>query len=477
MNRWVGRGVSGALVMAGVGALALVGTVRTASPPIPPAANDVSVAKPFVERNPFGTLELWTDPGGQLSILFYEDGTDRDDAEPVRFSPRRSDRCMVDLGSLGTYLELAIVNGPADIGLVDNGLGSRDQNNCNRSNGRIEPDQALAIELGSMFDDVVVDYARLDIEAKFGADMTVETSLAPDAPATETISLANKSDNDADSFGSDNNPVWVGTPPTGTDTMGTADDDFDRLVIAPSSLDGRGEISLEGGGDFAAAGTSDDNRTVFHLVTSKRFEYSLVCYVDGSTKDDPNDGTDESNPDHVAGTVEYIEESPGDDDWDIDVTALAATGYPVKTRLFRYAGIDADGNAKPCPAIGANLRADTDGQSDDSVLLEPSADDVNLRVELTWLVPAALVEVQGSDIFDRRIDVGGGTEYQAAPACDSFTGSSGAFVEDDAGFVEHPADTPWCVISDTRVLTTTPDGADVWIQTMVWDGLGDPRWA
>jgi hypothetical protein len=475
MNRMIRTGMTGALLIGALAGLTALGTVA-------PSAGDVTVdPAPFVDRSPWGTVELLTDPTGQLKIRVTEVGGS---PSTVDVSPGRQDKCRVDLGALGQHLGLEVVNASVtggvlsttpmtprrDVGLVDNGLGSREQNNCNRSNGRLEPGHAFVITLGTdpKFDDVVFDYGVLDIEAKFGADLLAETSLLAGSQIRYEDTLSNASDNDADAQGADNNRVSIGAAASAGATMGPAGDDFDRLVIVPTSADNRGQVALEGGGDFAAAGTSEQNRTVFHLVTSKTYEHTVVCYADGGVFDPNGDGT-----------VKGIIETPADPDWTVVVDPDGGADYPSQTRLFRYVGKDAAGDPKPCPAIGADLSGDPGG-----VLLEPSDDTAFLRVELTWIVPAALVDLTDGDPFARTVDVDGDGPLlpTSAEVCDGFAGA-GAFDPAAPGDVTHPADAPWCVLSDTRVLTQVdPDGegelgpVDVVVQTQIWDGLGDPRW-
>ena len=110
------------------------------------------------------------------------------------------------------------------------------------------------------------------------------------------------------------------------------------------------------------------------------------------------------------------------------------------------------------------------------MLLEPSDDNAFLRARLTWVIPAGLVDLATGDVFKRQVDVDGDGPILPADAryCDDLSGGV-PFDHTAVGVATHPTDTPWCVLSDTRELTTI-DGEEVVIQTMVWDGLGDPRW-
>lgn len=492
------------LAMGVVGLLLVGGTSGTSTLP---AADGVNVATPFTEREQFGTMELHTDPNGRLAIQLLLEGETQ--PEQYDLSPSRGDRCLIrqrgtDTRATVRYLddfldlEVVAVSFDADnalqrsslnrppIGLVDNGIGSREQNNCNRNNGRIEPGQGFVIDLGSdpRFRNVVFDYGVLDIEGKFGADLYGETYLNGTRTGTVYDTLGAASDNDADAGGSDNNRVHIGAPPA-SGLLGPAADDFDQLVILPvaTRTDGtyffdRGQLALEGGGDFG----DGSNRTVFNLVTTETFEYTVVC----------ESGTDvfAPNPD---GTVKGIIETPEEPDWATILDDPNGTvDYPAEARLFRYRGFTTDPVSgervpKPCPPIGVDLSADALR----GVLLEPSDETAFLRLELTWIIPAALVDLADGEPLARTIDLDGDGPLapQAARYCDSFDGAN-PFDPAAAGDAIHPADTPWCVLSDERELTKVQkldengnpvvDGngdpvlVDVVIQRMVWDGLGDP---
>lgn len=506
MHRTIRAGSVGVLSAACVAGLIAVGG---ASSPIAPPAETLTVEPtPFVEREQFGTLELITDPDGGLSIHFVDaDGT----GDPVDLTPRRGDRCEVVTGdasrdTLDQFLDLEVVSvtigtdgipdtssfaEPPALGLVSNGIGSREQNNCNQNNGRIEPGQGIAIALGSdpRFENVVFDYGFLDIEGKFGADIYGETSLAGERvgiPVEDPLGGLN--DNSPDSGSSDNFYVPVGTAPGlpgVVGTLGDAGDDFDRLVIMPVletsettyTID-KGELALEGGGDFG----DGTNRTVFNLVTSQTFEYNVVCV--GPTDDPFGINTD--------GTVKGIVETSEEIDW----FPVGSDAEPTKARVFRYFGYEhtngvyedtlGDGYPDPkaiCDPIGANLSADGPG-----VLLEPSDESAFFRVELTWIVPAADVNDASDPAFDRTIDVDGEGDGLPKPAryCEGFGPSSGTinpastFEPTDPGVADHvligpngPEFVPWCVLSDVRELKVI-DNVDVIVQTMVWDGIGDP---
>ncbi len=170
-------------------------------------------------------------------------------------------------------------------------------------------------------DDVVVDWALLDVEGKFGADLGVVGTLSGVTTLDEVEPLAAGSDNGADAGALDNTDVTVGTTEPG--------DDFDVLNLAVVSDDGRGEFALEGGGDHDSP---EGHRSIFHLVHRIDYEYALGC---GDTDTNSRDS--------------------GDDDTFGDAES-GATTYTVT----RY-DTDTDEKGEPCAPIGADLSSDGDG--------------------------------------------------------------------------------------------------------------------
>jgi hypothetical protein len=469
------------LLGAGVLGLAAVGTIRPSASPL--AAGDIVVdpAGGGVDRSSAGRVELVTLPGGGFSLTWY--GANGAPVTPAATRVlKNSDKCRLDVGAadIANLLEIAVVDNQGvamgtAVGLVDNGLGSRHQNNCNRSNGRLEDGEGLSIDLGELVGpDIVVDHAILDLEGKHGARLEWSTELAGalvEGSPTGGVPLGHGNDNNADNGGTDNDSVVIGSgAPSDLSTLGPAADDFDRLVIAPDSADGRGDLSLEGGGDYND-GTSP---SVFYLVSTAEYEHALVCYDDNAV-----------NELNIDGSIELIGENPDDDDWTFTPDDLATVGYPASAQLFRYA---ATGEGKPpCDeSIGVNLSSEDgdDAGTLPELLLDPSTADASLRLELIWVIPRDQVG-GATDPFARFIDADGSGNLEPATYCDSFSGD--AWNHTAPGTVVHPTVggemVPWCVLVDERSLSTVDvaDGnggtvaVDVVIQRMVWDGRGDPR--
>jgi hypothetical protein len=509
MKRTIRTGITGALLLGGVAGLTALGNTTPDSIPEP------AVGAPFVTNQSAGRIELATKGNGTMTISYFGPSwvSGTSPTASTSYAPaKRSDKCLVDLTNTTTtkvtsssvpagktILDLSIVEytdlpdttasgtvaaiSPAPlIGLVDSGLGSSDGKNCNRSNGRLEPiswsaanrkSEGFKISLGSYFaagTGVAVDKAVFDIEGKYGARFEAITNAS--GKKDWFAPLGNASDNDADSGGTDNDQVIVGDP-------GVPTDDFTSVVLAPVSSDGRGQLALEGGGDFSNA-EQPAKVTVLYLGSQKSYEYTLVC-----TSPTPEDIYAPNSDGSVKGIVE-------DDvtDWGVMNNPGGTADYPDQARVFRYAGYEnTDGVyhkvegalvPKDCPPIGADL----DGSASE-VELVPSDDSAFLRVELTWVIPGSLVDFANDADFERQIDIDG-NGFVDARSCDGFDRPATnpphpnpAFDASAPGVVDHVAGTelvPWCVLSDTRQLAKIGT-TDVVIQTMVWDGLGDPRWA
>lgn len=472
-----------------IGHLAIAGTVAIAagaavvSQAGAQESEGSGVSAGFLERVPAGTLVMGTDPGGTLRVTWYDsEGAPVDvDGSPatVQIDLQKRDKCLVDTEQLATLLTIEGVSddqGAFDVGLVSNGLGSRESNNCSSSNGRLDDGQSFRLSLGSLFAEsgIVIDRALLDIEGKFSSLLSF---TATDAAGDEVFSeaahvLSSDSDNGADAGADDNVDVLVGV-------AGPADD-FDTLTISPTSDDGRGEIALEGGGDYSVP---SEHRTTFWLTQENPFEYDLLC------------GDDESED---FGDVITPEGELADD-------------YPLQATIVRYDDyVPGSGPINGCQPIGADLSDDDLG-----VLLRKttaSADGTEqnpqVRIELLWIVRADSPTIEADLARDIDLD-GDGTAFGFEPAttCISYTpepapeptdpstfspldpdndGVDGFIDIDHPGTVVHPTDSrftggilPWCLVLDERtptVITVAGEAIPVIIQRQVWDGEGDPRW-
>jgi hypothetical protein len=179
--------------------------------------------------------------------------------------------CVVTTG--GSLLALTPSPSRFGLGVVSNGLGVRNKNNCATENGQIASAESLTLALGNAFGaNVFVEDAELDVEGKHGADLGV----ALDRGAPMTVQLNSSSDNGPDSGVGDNDRVQL------------IDQDFRTLTLTAAG----GEVSLEGGGagtfaQYAAAGkvgpigTSIGSAdTIFKLVTINDYADAIDCLDD-----------------------------------------------------------------------------------------------------------------------------------------------------------------------------------------------------
>jgi hypothetical protein len=441
------------------------GAVTVATGVVQGEGGGVSVG--FIERVDAGRLEIATDPDQSLTVTRFDADGDLLGA-PIEIRLRNRDKCEVDTAALAQLISFETI-GFVDLGLVSNGLGSRTSNNCGSANGRLGDGESLRLSLGTDFDGsgILIDRAELDIEGKFDSDLTVTADVplfdGAGAAITGPVPLSSASDNGNDSGPSDNVTIEVFT---------SADADASSVTISPSTSDGRGEISLEGGGDYPVPA---DHRTVLWLTQENTFEYDFDC----------GDVETETAEDLGAPTA------PG-----IDADS------PRQVTIVRYDD-DGAGPTDICLPIGADLSADDLGVLLRKTTADASGDEQTpqIRIELIWAVRQDSASL--ADDLEREIDLDGdGTLFDFEPAtpCLSYAPqtppASGPFgvVDDDGdgldgfldpdypGFAAHPLDgrfpsgeLPWCLIVDERTPSTI-DGVPVILQRQVWDGRGDPRW-
>ena len=410
-----------ALLAAGASALLLVTSL-----PVLSAADEPA---PFVRTAAAGALELAID-GDAVTVTYLTQDGEEDlapDPASAALTLRRGDRCQVDTGALDGLLSIGVESPTSStVGLVNNGLGTWDRNNCNTENGRLEDGEGLVLSLGDLFGaDVAIGGGLLDIEGKFGADLELTGTYAGMTVLDTVADLTgDASDNGADSGSSDNTAVAL-----------DIDGAVDTLRLTPTSDDGRGTVSLEGGGDYD---TPDENRTVLELVRYESFEYAFGC-GDTVTEDQGQLGLG-------------------------DVTSATLTRYDDET---------------DCRPIGVDL------SEDDGLLLRKTTTDVDggdqdpaLRLQLTWRV-----ELDGRTVEEvraelgREIDLLDGSPVSNVEYC-STNNDAGDVLGDDydpmdlttAARSDKPNGVPWCLLTETQ---TVVDG--YLVQVQVYDGAGDPR--
>ncbi|HSJ92223.1 MAG TPA: hypothetical protein VK917_09135 [Ilumatobacter sp.] len=338
--------------------------------------------------------------------------------------------------ALATLLDITTSPHDPDMFLVDNGLGFRTTSgNCAKSNGRVSHGETLVIAVRPGLEFV---RAELNIEGKFSADLLYAVGDAPVAVgALDGFAdlQSDTGDNGPDSGTSDNTIVSI-----------APDEPFTTITLSPTSSDGRGQISLENGGDSA---TPDSRESRFYL--GRTYDFGVDCdgppvVVDGA------DGT----------TIE---------------------------RVTFLRGLNKDGTCEP---IGLDIDFELtseNGEPRDVVSIDPSLvsvlgndQDLRARVAITWVVPrrdaGALRSADDVNLeLDRQIEYPGFAP-QPLSYCASADPVVGA-VDPDLMVVadydvvspdDQPAEPAWCLLSDERVLE-----GDTIVQTIILDVGGDPK--
>ena len=229
------------------------------------SAADVIIAFPPT-ATPKGRLEL-TSTSSTVTVSWYDK-----DSKLVQLpiTVTRSSKCLIDstaLQPLQPLLEISPTAGGATqaLGYVSNGLGTRDNNTCNTANGTFGDTETIDLTLGATLrnQNIVVDWARLDLEGKFGTSLESTTRFTIGG-AAKTVPVPSPwltTDNGSDSGPSDNRDVDIGTSAT--------TDNFVTLSIRPISADNRGQISLESGGDYPSAEASKHYTTLWLVQQTK----------------------------------------------------------------------------------------------------------------------------------------------------------------------------------------------------------------
>lgn len=333
---------------------------------------------------------------------------------------------------------LGVTTSPADpdMFLVDNGLGFRTTSgSCAKSNGRVSHGETMVITAGPGLEFV---RAELNIEGKFGADLRYAVGNAPvavgDLQGFADLQ-SDSGDNGPDSGTSDNTIVAI-----------APDEPFTTITLSPYSVDGRGQISLENGGDSATPDTSESR---FYL--GRTYDFGVDC----------------------------------------DGPPIVVNGGPGTTigSVTLLRGLNKDGTCEP---IGLDIDfalTSENGEPRDVVSIDPSLvsvfgneQEVRARVAITWFVAreddaglraAADVNLE----LDRQIEYPG-FPAQSLSYCASADPVAGVLDPDlmnvaDFDVVspdDQPAVPAWCLLSDERVLE-----GDTIVQTIILDVGGDPK--
>jgi hypothetical protein len=436
--------------------------------------------QPVILRD--GIVLLSTEPGNTW-VRFYADPdpstpefetADFDIDVPTEEQPIVVDRC--EISSTDTILELTPSPEQLGLGLVDNGIGTREKNNCSTGNGLIELMHDVTIKPGSL---LAADYgflgAELDIEGKGNADLGYDLDGTVQTP----LSLVPRSDNGPDSFLGDNSIAEI-SPESG----------FSTLKIYPSSTDSNAAIALEGGGDKRAdelhlcSGTTvAEDGTITPDCLRDALGVSQSLFTTGKVYDG------------VLDCEEFAEPTSIDPDG-------PASGAVVQ-RALNIKDVD-------CTLIGYTFRI-----LEDSVLFDFEDDGQGARhlIRIDFKPPSDIIEprIVKIDYFDdgrddyidgvacsgaSLLDGGSATSIVDGtnPLIDGLTfptidylyehpestGSTGANpiqsgtdpVTGNPTYFDAGTEVPACVVA--QYLQLTPDGTE---QVQYWDLIADPKWS
>jgi hypothetical protein len=389
-----------------------------------------------------GVILLSTGPNAADNwVRYYEapagsgglDVKDFDAQQPIGLS-----RCKVTTD--GSILAIDQTGGNRGIGLVSNGLGTRDKNNCATGNGQVGASDSLSLELGSDFTDpsFVIDLVEIDVEAKQNADLEYGLDGVPDT----LFDLSNSaSDNGPDSGTGDNEIAVI-----------TSEDGF-RSITFSATGNSKALVSIEGGGDGLLTGGTERgelgvNQSLFRVVTTKTWDGELNC-------GDPASAGDSTGP--------------------------SSDGPAESGALVR--GEDTKPEA-PCELIPYTFQIE-----DDSVFFDYADNSEGNRflVRIDWdpgayspLTPP----VRNVDYYNDGVD-----DYVPGVACIGSSDILGEGPSIDFDYT-HPVSTAADPIADTAG-SDFPDGTEVpvclageklvltsagWQQIQWWDVTGDPRW-
>ena len=310
---------------------------------------------------------------------------------------------------------LAFTTSPAGsrLGLVADGLGVKASEGNGQSCGRADGTaQVLTLALAGPLADREIDFAELDIEGKFNAQVRAELYLDGRLQHTEDLPTGTRSDSGPDS-GDNDNYRWR-LPAEGSGFVL-----FDRIVLKNAPIAPGGAFSLEGGADGTAPGplgqalsTTD---SLFHLTD-----------IDGVL--DCGDTATES----------------GEDRPDADLAR----------------GENKLGTSAQCVAIPYLLRTGNEGEDQFAELLKDLGNQAALEPTFTlktiWEPEPATYPISRNT----QIDYNDGAGPQPIQWCGGFPGDPTL-----------PAGQLWCLSGQSSV----PAGDGFIIVTEHFYGAGDPR--
>jgi hypothetical protein len=380
-------------------------------------------------------LQLRTDSSGVVSgkVLQYSEsaGSPATVIDTQTFSVTR---CEVTTD--GRLLRFDSSTGK--VGLYNNGLGTKAKGTCSPAEGRTAAGEAFTVSLGSKFGpSYSIDSGEFDIEGKFSATLQWVAVNGSTQVGAGSAPVASSTDNGPDAGTGDNTIVTIGS-------KGVSSDNYTSLTLSTAA----GEFGLDGGGDGAypvqnSIGTNDS----VLFLSSSVYGYTVDC-------------------------GEIIEatstELAGSDSAGVDsrVTELAFLRLANKEQA-------------ECAPIGVTVSA-SDVPQLDGAYFDHSAtsaggavENVRARVKIVWTVEMAGKSQAQIDAELSR-DVLFAVDGQPVPVSNCLDVPEGVAANPldptSTAVIVHPVDTPWCLMSDARVVS----GSTI-VQTQYYSGNGDPR--
>ena len=306
------------------------------------------------------------------------------------------------------------------LGLVSNGFGTRDKNNCSTGNGQIAMGESLTITPGSVpGSNARIIHAEIDVEGKQNADLGYRI----DGGALNTLPIRPASDNGPDSGVNDNFPAVL-------DLRLTPARD---LLLTPAG-NSKALISVEGGGDGYIERDENTYRELFDVNGS--------LFV-------------------VAEVFDGLLDCGGYANVDAEGAPSSPTGPAIDGDLWR-----ASANAKgPCEPIPYTFIIE-----DDNVFFDFDDGGVgaSFLVKIDWRADPQLDPVRPPI---REVDIDG-TGFADGIKCDTVVTppEAGALPSVGDGYSDSNGSAV-CLASQTFVLT-----GDGWQQIQWWAVNADPRW-
>jgi hypothetical protein len=331
--------------------------------------------------------------------------------------------------------------------LVENGLGTGASDGCKTGNGRISDGDSITFAAGSLIPASTRFLSTsVNVEGKFSVD-TLSWSTT-DADDSGEFDLVNASDNGSDSGNNDNDQVAI-TPAS----------PFRSISFSPISADDRGQVAIDTGGDGGVPGSRS---TVFQLGAS--YEYAVNCGQE-QVEQGPPQGID------TIDQVKFLRLQNGHKaDGECDLIGVSIA--------FESNQITENGEDRDVAVVDHTLASAA------GVFQDPRA-----RVTIVWKVAlnegaAARTQTELDIELDREV-IYEGVAAQPVTYCTSYGAQDPQQlgvplsptqplvpndVYSDGGAAAHPAGQPWCLLSDSRVIS-----GDFIIQTQVLDVYGDPK--